>query len=49
VLSGRLAVLGGDIVVGKQQMEEGLSVLRGLGDQSSLTFGYNLAAQADLD
>jgi hypothetical protein len=30
-------------------MDEGLAILRSLGDQNSLTFGYNLAAQADLD
>jgi predicted ATPase len=49
VLSGRLGVLDGDVMAGMEQMEEGLSLLRGLRDQTALCFGYNLAAQADLD
>jgi len=49
VLNGRLSVLAGDVAVGMEQMEEGLSILRRLGDQSALAFGYNLAAQSDLD
>jgi tetratricopeptide (TPR) repeat protein len=49
VLSGRLGVLAGDVKAGMQQIEEGLALLRNLRDQTALSFGYNLAAQADLD
>jgi predicted ATPase len=49
VLSGRLAVLSGNFQAGIEQIDEGLAILHSLGDQNSLTYGYRLAAQVDLD
>jgi hypothetical protein len=49
VLSGRLAVLAGDHPAGVEQLEEGLALLRTLGDQGALAYGHLLAAHADLD
>jgi hypothetical protein len=49
VLSGRLAALSGKVQAGTEQIDEGLAILHSLGDQYSLTYGYSLATQVDLD